>query len=693
MIATKHKAPPASNLFQKKSLDDFCGFGGWGLGYLWAKGRAMDAAVNHCPLAITAHAANHPETRHECHSVWDVDYKSLFEPGELDVATFSPDCRHFSRAKGKTPDRGGVSNKIRGLAWVLPHVFQQVGPNIAFMENVPEFLTWGPLRHARDKHTNLYLYDPRGKKVMEPDPDRKGETYRRWRRKIESLGYEMDFRILQACDYGAPTIRTRIYFIMRKDGLPIVWPAPTHGDPKSKGFAGSGLNPYAIAADCIDWDDPCPSIFLSEEEAKEQGFRVKRPLEDASLKRIARGTVKFVIESANPFLVHTAHAEEGKNGSKRWGNPFRSVHDPLNTTTGSNDMAVVAGSLFNITHTKADTGGIRSVEDPTWTITTAKGGEIALGSAVAEKLIGAGLVHIGNGEREGQAPRCMDIHEPLGTVVGSVKHGTFAAHLEHMYGQSVGSDLNEPSRSATGCGHQTLAAAFLSLLRGSCKDGQPIDQPGPTVTAGGNHEALTAARLTWIAKNYTGVVGQRADDPLGTVTSVDHNSAVSAFIEIYYSSGSGKTGSAIDVSLPTVTTQDRFAFVKVMLERDGDRIPTGFWHVWEFLLQQLGPDAPPPIVLLPDGIYLITDLGMRMLRPRELARAQGFPDSYILDPVVATIRNGKVVYKPMTITEQVKKIGNSVCPHVAAALIRANCRDCTPYIFPGPTQKKSRRVA
>ncbi len=564
MIApVRPNAKPSADLFQKKALSGFAGMGGWCIAYERVIGRAVDYAINHCELAIASHAANHPHTQHSMEDIFAENYGALFAKRELGVVTLSPDCRHFSRAKGKTPNREGVSDQVRGLAWIAPQICGDCEPDLMFLENVREFLTWGPLRHAMDK-SGIPMLDANGAPVMEPDPAHKGETYLKWRATLEALGYHVDFRILKACDYGAPTIRERIYFIMRRDGLPIVWPKPTHGDPKAKGFAKSGLKPWRTVAECIEASIPCPSIFITQEEAKELGFNVKRPLRAATLKRIARGTVRFVIEAAEPFII-------------------------------------------GITHTKAS-GMVYPVSEPGRTVTTANGGEFA------------------------------------------------------------------------------LVEAFLSKLYGTCVDGVPLDRPAPTFTSGGNHEMLVAA---WMAKHYGGVTGHELLRPLGAVTSVDHHSLIATFLAPYYKSGSGTTGRETAAPLPSITCTDRFQLVQAILEKEGDAIPAGFWRTWAFLIEQLGPDVPPPIVIRPNGIYLIVDLGMRMLIPRELARAQGFPEDYILDPVVAKIRNGKVVYRKLTKSEQVEKIGNSVCPDVAEALMRANC----PGALPTPTPKKSRRVA
>lgn len=392
-------------------IDSFAGGGGASTGIEWALGRSPDVAINHSPEAIAMHQLNHPDTRHYCEDVWKVDPLEATGGRPVGLAWFSPDCTHFSKAKGGKPR----SQKIRGLAWVVYHWAKAVRPRVICLENVEEFADWGPL-----------LAD--GK----PCPLRKGLTFRRWWRQLENLGYQVDARELRACDFGAPTSRKRLFVVARCDGRPIRWPEPTHGP---------GRLPYRTAGECIDWSIPCPSIFAR-----------KKPLADATLRRVAAGVTKYVVNARQPYLVMT------------------------------------------IDHQSAGAGG--------------------------------GL-------------------------------------------------------------------------------------------AGGQKHALVAA---FIAKHYTGVVGQNLRQPLGTVTAIDHHSLVQALLVAYY--GNERDGRSLHEPMGTIVSRDRFGLVTVQ--------------------------GQP---------HHIADIGLRMLTPRELFRAQGFAEDICLLG---------------TATAQVRLCGNSVPPQLAAAIVRAN---------------------
>jgi DNA (cytosine-5)-methyltransferase 1 len=351
-------------------VDNFAGGGGASEGIEQALGQGVAIAVNHDPEAIAMHQANHPHAVHLCGDVFDVNPERVCAGRRVGLAWFSPDCKHFSKAKGGKP----VSKKIRGLAWVVIRWAKTVRPRVIILEHVEEFQTWGPLL-------------PDGK----PDPERRGFTFRRWMRELRSAGYEVEMRELRACDYGAPTTRRRLFIVARCDGQPIVWPEPTHGP---------GRLPYRTAAECIDWSLPCPSVF---DRAK--------PLAEKTMARIARGIRKFVLESADPFIVPTTHAGDTR---------------------------------------------VHSVREPMRTITAAQRGEFA--------LIAPTLVQTGYGERPGQAPRSLDLGAPLGTVVaGGAKHALVAAFLAKHYGghEGPGSSLREPMSTITTRDHHSLVCALL----------------------------------------------------------------------------------------------------------------------------------------------------------------------------------------------------------------------------------------
>lgn len=496
-------------------IDLFAGGGGASTGIEAGIGRPVDIAVNHDPQAVAMHQANHPHTRHFCESVFSVPCNEVTGNQPVGLLWASPDCTHHSKAKGGKP----VSNKRRGLAWVVIRWARRCRPRVIMLENVEEFADWGPLDEAG-----------------RPCKARKGETFARWVAQLERCGYRVEHRQLRACDYGAPTIRKRLFVIARCDGLPIVWPEPSHGPTDSPAVKRGRLLPYRAAAECIDWSIPCPSIFER-----------KRPLAPNTLRRIARGIQRFVIDDPRPFIVPLTHSGDAR------------VHDS---------------------------------NAPLRTVTTANGGEFML--AVPS------LIQTGYGEREGQAPRALDIHKPLGTVVaGGSKHALVAAFLAKHYGGNYtgpGVALGKPAATVTTVDHHAVVAAHLINMKGTQRSARAADDPLATVCAGASHAGLVAALLA-----------------------------------PYYGSGSGETGRDLRDPVPTVTTKDRLQLVTVHI--DG-------------------------------ATYVVTDIGMRMLQPRELFRAQGFPDSY----QIAIDYNGK----PLPKHAQIRMCGNSVPPVWPEALVRAN---------------------
>lgn len=597
-------------------IDNFAGGGGASTGIEAALGRAVDIAINHDEQAIRMHEVNHPGTLHIRNNIWQIDPLEVVREASraqvaaggsatnnVDLAWFSPDCKHFSKAKGGKPRE----KSIRDLAWVVVLWADRVKPKCILLENVEEFRTWGPLC-AEGK----------------PIPERKGETFEHWCRELRKRGYKLQFRELRACDYGAPTIRKRFFMIARCDGQPIVWPEPTHGKPGSpEVLAGKRLT-WRTAAEIIDWSIECPSIFER-----------KKPLAEKTLRRIAHGIMKFVVNNPAPFIVpvdqlqspageKTRSGQGIRRGESRAGTSpclklspyitkFRNgaighdIAEPLATVTansfikrpgGSAPLGVVEAAIAPIITYAQQGGANRSVEDPHHTI--------CANSKDQNCIAAAHLVHIGNGERAGQAPRAMDVEKPLGTVVaGGVKHHIavaqlVAAHIEQANGgpnneNLAGRAASEPlSTVATTGSQQRVVTSNLVKLRGTCAHGQPVDEPLHTVSAGGNHMA-----------------------------------EVRAFLVKYY--GNEQDGHGLSNPLGTVTVNDRFGLVTVTIAGEE---------------------------------YVIVDIGMRMLSPRELFNAQGFPPDYIID------RDSSG--KPITKTAQVAKCGNSVCPPLAEALVRAN---------------------
>lgn len=535
--------PQPSFNFGGLVIDNFAGGGGASTGIEMALGRPVDIAINHDPEAIAIHEINHPHTKHYCESVWEVDPREITQGRPVDLAWFSPDCKHFSKAKGGKP----VKKEIRGLAWVAIRYAATVRPRVIMLENVEEFVTWGPLADGR------------------PCPKNKGRTFNSFVNALRRHGYQVEWRELRANQYGAATIRKRLFLIARCDGLPIVWPEASHLPASSPEVKAKQAEPQRLAADIIDWSLPCPSIFTR-----------KRPLAEATLRRIARGIQRYVIDSDQPFIVGVG----GRAGQSR----PRGTNEPLATITAKADAALVVPALapFMMVNTSGHPGA--RVDDPLRTLTT--GGHHA--------LVAPTLVQLGYGERPGQAPRAPGLHKPLGTVVaGGGKHGLVAAFLAKHYGGNY-----------TG-------------------PGAPMTDPAPTVTTR-DHNALVTSHLLKLQQNS---IGQDMREPLHTVMAgATRFGEARAFLLKYYAHG---TGQALDEPLHTITTKDRLGLVMVKGEP-----------------------------------YQIVDIGMRMLEPHELYAAQGFPADYIHN---RTLTNPKLAKDA-----QVRMCGNSVCPPVAAALVRAN---------------------
>lgn len=535
-------------------VDNFAGGGGASTGIEIAMGRSVDIAINHDPAAIAMHRANHPTTKHYIEDVWAVDPVEACEGRPVALAWFSPDCKHHSKAKGGKP----VDKNIRGLAWVAVKWAQAVHPRVIMLENVEEFMDWGPL-----------TADNR------PDPERKGETFREFVQALERCGYFVDYRLLRACDYGAPTIRKRFFLIARCDGRPIVWPEPTHAEPGTLEVMAGLKQPWIPVSDVLDFSLPCPSIFASSEEIYAQyGIRAVRPLSDKTLRRIARGVMKFVVNNPHPFIVQVNHGGDGFRGQE--------ISDPLDTITAKHGTGVVTPVLVRNNENAAGS----DARDPIGTITT--GGH--------HMLISPSLIQYH--DEQGGNVRGQTVDKPVMTVDSSNRYG-----------------LIEPFLIQTGYGE---------------REGQKprvLDMKNPlgTVVALSNKFAMAAAFMTQFNNNS---IGQGMDRPLNTVTAgIGHFGEVKAFLIKYY--GNGDNAVSCDRPAPTVTAKDRMGLVTI--------------H---------GED------------YQIVDIGLRMLTPRELFDAQGFPHDYIIDVDADGMEYPK--------SEQVARCGNAVCPPIPTALVRAN---------------------
>lgn len=464
-------------------IDNFAGGGGVSEGIKNALGRSPDIAVNHCPMALTMHAANHPETKHLAENIWKVNMDDHSKGRPVGLMWASPDCRDFSRAKG-----GKLTSKsVRSLAWSVIMHCRQLGdcrPRVICVENVVEFRT-------------------------------KWEDFDKWRGELRKLGYRSEWRELIAWKYGAPTIRKRLILIARRDGKKIVWPKETHGKPDDPDVLAGIKKPWRTAAKIIDWSLPCPSIFDSAAEIKEKyGLRCIRPLSENTLKRIAAGIVRYVLEAKEPFYVTL-----GQHGGSN-----RSASEPMHTVTASrkDQNAIVVPQLVNLTHG----GRLENINEPIKTITGANRGE--------KSLIVPTLIQTGYGERKGQKPRVPGLEKPLGTIVAgggkaALVSAFLAQHNTQRSGHNPGRAASEPLATITGRGtQQNVVAAHLISLKGSDRRIGPVDQPHPTICAGGRHSGLVAAFLT----KYYGVQGNPCiDEPLHTVTTKDRFSLVTVNIE------------------------------------------------------------------------------------------------------------------------------------------------------------------
>ena len=475
----------------KLIVDNFAGGGGASTGIEMATGISVDIAINHDPEAIRMHKANHPSTKHYCESVWDVDPVEACSGHPVALAWFSPDCKHFSKAKGGTP----VEKEIRGLAWVAVKWASTVRPDVIMLENVEEFQTWGPLRAKRDEKTGRVLVkdfsdrvdinQKKGKprlrvaelgeivpfklQAMEPDPKRKGKTFRGFIKALRNLGYEVEYRELVAADYGAPTMRKRFFLIARCDGKPIVWPEPTHGPADSESVKAGLLKPYVGAYTQLDFSLPCPSIFDTAEEIKEKyGIRAVRPLAPKTMERIARGLKKFVIDNAEPFIVPIVYGEK-KGQLPR----VHDVKEPLPTIVSSGKHYLCAPTLIQY-HSETATGEVRG----------------------------------------------QKLDEPIMTIDGTNRYGLVTSFLHKYYDggyTGAGESVENPLPTVTSWDHNSLCAATMIQMNNNCY-GRDITEPIPTITSGDGHFGEVRA---FLIKYYGQGIGQDIEEPLDTVTSRD----------------------------------------------------------------------------------------------------------------------------------------------------------------------------
>lgn len=544
-------------------IDNFAGGGGTSTGLEAAFGRPVDIAINHDPEALAMHALNHPHTHHLCESVWEVDPIEVTRNQPVALVWLSPDCKHFSKAKGGTP----VEKRIRGLAWVGMRWIAKCKPRVLMLENVEEFQEWGPL-----------IIDADGK--ARPDPARKGKTFQSFVRQLRGFGYQVDWCELRACDYGAPTIRKRLFLIARRDGLPIIWPDATHAEPTDRRVLAGKLAPHRTAAECIDFSLPAESVFGR-----------KRQLVPNTMRRVAKGLMRHVLTSAAPFIVNT------RNGERAGQQPrIRSVDQPYFTVTAQGSQGAVAAPVFaplTLGHiTKFNTG--------------------AIGSDLARPL-----------------PTVTAGGTPKRPSTG-ITMGLVAAHLVDM-GHGEGA-----------CGTKRFSHGHRS-----------IEQPLNTVTASGATSAL-----------------------------------VTAYLVKYY--GNEKDGVSLAEPMHTLPTKDRMALVQTvqapattLSPEHAERARQCAQLLHQYLPDQFGEPAEMVLMQHAGQLWVLVDITLRMLKPRELYRAQGFPEHYQIDEIpnpAYLFCDGKQVAQdplslpriPLSATAQVRMAGNSVSPPAAAALVKAN---------------------
>lgn len=610
-------------------VDLFAGGGGASSGIEQATGRPVAVAVNHDPDAVGMHEVNHPQTVHFCEDVFAVDPVAAVKGRRVGLLHASPDCTHHSQALGGQPR----SREIRSLAWAVHKWVGKVKPRVVTLENVKQMMLWSPLVAKRCPKTGRVVrldgtVAPKGERTpveqqwLVPDPKRTGHNWEHFIAGLRALGATaIQWRVICNADLGAHSTRERLYVVARFDGEPIVWPERTHAKKPSP-----GVKPWRPAADCIDWSIPGKSIFNRP-----------KPLADATLKRIAHGMKKFVLDSPEPFIVNNMA-----------NNRPRPVSEPIAPVLTGGHKMLVSPVMVPVTHSASASHDPRR---PLRTVTTAKGGEIALGAAV--------LVQAGYGEREGQAPRSLDLGKPLGTVTaGGVKHSLATAVLVQAgHGEGKGAskrrshganDIQGPLGTVTASGGgQALATAYMVQANGGFNDTHARDlrDPMSTVTTTGSQQQLVVAHLTALRRNSD---GRSLHDPLATVAAGgEHHGLVeyhlskddeegalrcAAFLIRYH--GSGGQWADLRDPLTTVTTHDRLALVTVWLKGEP---------------------------------WVIVDIHFRMLVPRELYRAQDFPDHYIIDRTAA----GKVLTK----TAQVRMCGNSVSPLPMRLIVAANYAD------------------
>ena len=611
------------NILEEIIVDNFAGGGGASTGIELATGRVVDIAVNHDPDAILMHRTNHPHTTHYQASVWDVDPVEVCGGRPVGLAWFSPDCKHFSKAKGGKP----VDKNIRGLAWIVLRWAGTVRPRVIILENVEEFQTWGPVR--------------KGKPVKKLS----GQTFRKWLAQLEALGYVVEWRELVAADYGAPTTRKRFFLVARCDGRPIVWPEPTHAPADSPEAERGEKQPWRSAAEIIDWTLPCPSIFDTREQVREKyGLNAQRPLRPNTMRRVARGVDKFVIKSANPFLVIVNHAGEFRG---------QGMGEPLQTITAKHGYGVASPVMAPLTATNTTNSVGAGVGAPVHTVTPA-------GNQV---LITPTLAAIG---QTGGGDRCRSVEEPTHTQVSKAEECVVCPAMIQYHTEQTervrGQAVTDPIMTIDASNRYGIAAATLTKYYGTDQHGQAVRDPLHTITAK-DREGVTVASLS----EFHGTsVGTSPKKPLGTVLSKDHQAVQTA--HMVKLKGTNLGGPAMDPVQTITAGGGHHGVVTTEIVKAGAGADLRNWPKIRAALNEFCgyrlEDNEVILFLIGGAWYFMADIGLRMLTPRELYRANGFPDDYQIERDYMGHVYGK--------TKQVARCGNAVPPPFATALVRAN---------------------
>lgn len=599
-------------------VDNFAGGGGASTGIERAIRRCVDEALNHDPKALAMHRANHANTRHHCEDIRIADPSKIAAGRPVGLAWFSPDCKHFSKAKGGKPR----DKNIRGLAWVVVNWVNKVSPRVIILENVEEFQTWGPV----DREGN-------------PKKRLAGWFFQCFVGALRRRGYVVEHRELRACDYGAPTIRKRFFLIARRDGRPIVWPEPTHGPGRPR--------PHRAVAECIDFTIPCPSIFSSAEEIQAQyGIRAKRPLAPATEGRIAKGIEKFVLQNPSPFIACLTHQDGGRATVKlgcltryNVGAVGGDLNKPINTICVRAGRGRTGGNGFGLVECKAafatygqHGGHNRAADEPCHTICA-------------------------NSKDTNQLVECRFA----------------AAHITKLRGTNIGHSGESPLHTVTAGGtHHALTCCYVAQQNLGAV-GRAADKPLSTLTASGSQQQLVSCAL---ATNTTGHAASGVHSPAPTITTGGQQMLLSAYLVPYY--GSEKDGQAAEDPCRTITTKERFALAETFFEvepltpeKAEKARAVAAW------LRAHGVDVPGEFATA--GGLVIWDIGLRMLKPAECYRAQGFPEGYVIDRGLAADGADEAVC--LTTAEQMRMCGNSVCPPLAEALVAANYNENDEWIY------------